>query len=365
MVTNINIKQLKKSLTIENYKTIFKALGIPLFSENNQVIIYYNLDKHKDLSTAKPKLYFYKDSKVIVSYTMGRSYDIFALVQQRLSILNQPHSFLQAIDFICSCLGFSSDKFNRISDKKIYDWESSLGKFLRIKKGESSLQEYDNQILNEMEKIYYQGWIDEGISIDSMEKYGIGYYDRLHAITIPCQDKEGRLIGVRVRNLEPEKEEQAKYLPLMLNNGKVYKFNTNQVFYGINYNWYNIEETKHCILCEGEKSVLIADTWWHEKSNVLAMFGSNLGQVRKNQLLKMGVNHITIALDSDFHKDNRKDEEFCSYWQKVIKFAEMFRGFCSVDVVLNNIGLDGYKCSPFDFGEEIWNKLWENREIII
>ena len=360
----INTKQLKKSLTIQDFKTIFEKLEIPLYSETPSEIIYYNLDKHKSMADAKPKLYYYKESGVISSYTRGCSYDIIALVQQRLSILDQPHTFVDAVNFILSATGKSDQSYQRLEKQQVYDWESSLGKFLKIKRGESCLKEYDRAVLEALEHSYYQGWVDEGISCDTMEKYQIGFYPRTNAITIPCFDRNGRLVGIRVRNLEPDREAEAKYLPLMLLDGTVYKFPTNDTLYGINYNWPAIEQSKHVIITEGEKSVLKADTWWHEQSNVVALYGSNLGLKRRNQLLKLGVNHVTIGLDSDFLKDNRQDEEFRGYWSKVMKMAELFKGFCKVDVVLNNIGLDGYKCSPFDFSEDIWGKLWENREVL-
>lgn len=50
------------------------------------------------------------------------------------------------------------------------------------------------------------------------------------------------------------------------------------------------------------------DTWYGEKSCAVAMFGSNLGNKRRNQLIKLGVDHVTIALDSDFHDIG--DEEY-------------------------------------------------------
>ena len=215
-----------------------------------------------------------------------------------------------------------------------------------------------------MPSIYPEDWIKEGISISSMEKYGIKYYPRLQSTVIPCYDKEGNLIGIRCRHWLPEEIENGKYRPLQLLNNTIYKFPTNKVFYGINYNWAEIERTGHVILAEGEKAVLKADSWWHENSNVLALYGSNIGLKRVKELVKMGVNHVTLALDSDF--ENINDENYKEFENKMIKLAELFRGYCTVDIVYNNINLKNwYKCSPFDADEKTWNKLYENREIII
>ena len=69
--------------------------------------------------------------------------------------------------------------------------------------------------------------------------------------------------------MRPDLIEQAKYLPLYLLDGTCYKFNTNNIFYGINYNKPRIEECGEVVVVEAEKSVLKADTFMGEKSNVI------------------------------------------------------------------------------------------------
>ena len=176
-------------------------------------------------------------------------------------------------------------------------------------------------MLDELSHIYPQEWLNEGISKSTMEKYGIGYYPRLQATTIPCFNNTGDLIGIRCRHWLPEEIDNGKYRPLQLLNGTTYKFPTNNVFYGENYNKPEIQRTGHVILVEGEKSVLKADTWWHEKSNVLALYGSNLGLKRMRNLVRMGVNHVTLALDSDFHEYG--DNDYIDFEGKIIKIGEM------------------------------------------
>lgn len=363
----INVKTLKNNLTLENYRKIEKALNLREFSRNNNQIIFYNADKHKDLSRQKPKLYFYFQNRIYISYSASRSYDIIGLVQAVKTTQGEKFSFIDAINFVLSVTGLDPKACQRLTAKKQYGWEEDLGKYLKIKNGENSLQIYDKSILKNMPSIYPESWIKEGISICSMEKYGIKYYSRAQATVIPCYDKEGNLIGVRCRHWKPEEIENGKYRPLQLLDPKIiYKFPTNKVFYGINYNWAEIERTGHVILVEGEKSVLKADSWWHEKSNVLALYGSNIGLKRVKELIKMGVNHVTLALDSDYHSID--DEEYKEFENKILKLSEMFKGFCEVDVVYFHdlpYEIDSYKCSPFDFDEKVWNDLWERREVIV
>lgn len=361
-MNKINTKTLKSSLKVDDHKKICKALGIPIFSESSNQIVYWSGEKNANPLSGSPKLFFYKDKGVYVGYTSGCTYDIISLTQKRLSLLKQPSSFMDAINFILSVADLKIDSIQRINKPHICNWEEGLGKFVRLKHGDSILTPYDDSILDQLETKFYQGWIDEGISIDTMLKYEIKWYERTSQIVIPCRDRMGELIGIRCRNIDPDRAAYAKYMPLTLLDGKDYRFNTNSVFFGINYNWDTIERTGHAVLVEGEKSVLKADTWWGRDNNVLALYGSQIGMTKRNQLVKMGINHVTLALDSDFHEIC--DEEYDKFEKKVLALAKLFKGYAKVDIVYNNIGLNAYKASPFDFDEATYNFMWENREVV-
>lgn len=360
---DINIKKLKSILTLSDYEKIENALGLKQFSKNNNQVVFYNADKYKDLSKQSPKLYRYNNTKIYISYTKSCSYDIFGLIQAVKSVQGENYSFVDSINFVLAVTGIDFALAQRLTKKQQYNWENELEKYIKIKKGENILQNYNKDILDTLPKIYPIQWINEGISINTMEKYGIGYYPRLQATTIPCFDRQGNLIGIRCRHWLPEEIENGKYRPLQLLNNKIYKFPTSNVFYGENYNWAEIQRTGQVILVEGEKSVLKADTWWNEKSNVLALYGSNLNLNRIKQLIKLGVNKVILALDSDFEEIG--DIEYKEFEKKILKIGEMFKGYASVEVVYNNIGLKNwYKNSPFDGEKETYNKLYESRETI-
>lgn len=366
MKNKINVKKLKSSLKIKDYKKIVKSLGIPIFSENDKEIVYYTGDHNKDPLKGSPKLVFYKDNKIFVSYTGNATYDIIGLVQKRLKLLGQKCSFLDSLKYIISTIEINIDEVKRIDSPHLCDWQSDYEKFIRFRSSGANLQIYDDSILNQLDHSLPDKWIQEGISAETMKKFNIGFYPTYCQTTIPCFNREGELIGIRVRNWDSERIETGKYMPLMLLDGTIYKFPTNQVFYGINYNWFKIEQTQTVMLVEGEKSVLKADTFFGNDSNVLGLYGSQIGISRRNQLVKMGVKKVILALDSDFHKADDSDKEFVAFKNKMYKLAELFKGFCSVEIVYNNIGLEteGYKASPFDFNFDIYNKLFENREII-
>lgn len=359
----IDVKKLKSNIKPHDVELILKTLGIPIFSQNNKEWVLYSGDKYIDPLNHKPKLYYYINNGVFISYTTACSYDLISLTQKRLSLLKKPCNFIDAVNFIITTTGLQTDQVQRINKPNIYDWESGLGKFIRFRQTGSALQTYDSSILDQLSPVYPQEWIDEGISIESMEKYQIRYYDRGQCTCIPCFGRDGKLYGIRVRHWLPDEIEHGKYRPLMLLDDMCYKFPTNNLFYGINYNWPEIEKSGKVTIVESEKSVLKADTWFGSGSRVLALYGSQLGMMRRNQLIKMGVKEVTLAIDSDFHEMG--DDEYQVFENKVLKLASLFKGYATVYVLYNNLGLEGYKFSPFDFDKDTFNKLWANREVVL
>ena len=294
--------------------------------------------------------------------TAGRSYDIISLVQTRLALLKQPCSFLDACQFILDTTNINPDSISRVKKEgHVYDW-SNLERFIRVRKYGNQLSEYNRNIIDTLPPLYPQAWIDEGISEETMDKYQIRYYERCNQTVIPCFDDEARLVGVRVRNWDKDRVEQAKYMPLVTLDGQCYKFNTNQVFYGINYNKPEIERTGKVIIVESEKAVMKLDTYMGRHNIALGMYGSNLGIQRRNQLLKMGVNTVSYVVDNDFIG---QDDEFFEQWrEKIQHFIKLWDGFCRVEIVWDNLGLLGPKENATDRTKEVWEQLWENREII-
>ena len=358
----IDVKKLKKSLSLAHHKQIMQALGIPSYSENSTQIVYYTGDKNVDSYKGSPKRYFYKDTSIYVGMTAGRSYDIISLVQTRLALLKQPCSFLDACQFILDTTNINPDSISHVKKEgHVYDW-SNLERFIRVRKYGNQLSEYNRNIIDTLPPLYPQAWIDEGISEETMDKYQIRYYERCNQTVIPCFDEEARLIGVRVRNWDKDRVEQAKYMPLVTLDGQCYKFNTNQVFYGINYNKPEIERTGKVIIVESEKAVMKLDTYMGRHNIALGMYGSNLGIQRRNQLLKMGVNTVSYVVDNDFIG---QDDEFFEQWrEKIQHFIKLWDGFCRVEIVWDNLGLLGPKENATDRTKEVWEQLWENREII-
>lgn len=363
MNNQINTKTLKAHLKLPDYEKLFKALNIPIYTKGHKYWSLYTACHNRDPYQGSPKLLFYFDTGMFQCLTQcSCSFDIISLTQKRLKLLSKPCSFLDAINFIIETTGLEIGTVKRINAPHVCDW-SGLEKFVRFRSTGSTLIPYDKAILDQLSRSIPQQWLDEGISADTMVKYQIGYYDRLDATTIPCFAQDGSLIGIRCRHWRPDEIEAGKYRPLSLLDGTTFKFPTNQVFFGINWNWGEIERTGHVILVESEKAVMWLDSLYHEKNVALGMYGKNLGLQRRNQLIKLGVDKVIYIPDNDWIGKTKSD--FDRWEQDVIKFGNQFKGYANVEVVWDNLGLLKEKENATDGGKEVWEKLYENREKLI
>ena len=363
MNNQINTKTLKARLKLSDYEKLFKALNVPIYTKGCKYWTLYTACHNRDPYQGSPKLLFYHDTGMFQCLTQcSCSFDIITLTQKRLKLLSKPCSFVDAINFIIEITGLETDTVKRINAPHVCDW-SGLEKFVRFRSTGSTLEPYNKSILDQLNHSVPQQWLDEGISLETMVKYQIGYYDRLDATTIPCFNQQGELIGIRCRHWRPNEIEEGKYRPLCLLDGTSYKFSTNNVFYGINWNWGEIERTGHVILVESEKAVMWLDSLYHEQNVALGMYGKNLGLQRRNQLIKLGVNKVIYIPDNDWIGKTKSD--FDKWEQDVIKFGNQFKGYANVEVVWDNLGLLKEKENATDNGIETWNKLFNNKEVLI
>ena len=163
-----------------------------------------------------------------------------------------------------------------------------------------------------------------------------------------------------------------KYLPVKLvENNAEYRFNASTVLYGLNWTKANIENTKEAILFEAPKSVMQMEDIL-TINNTVGMFGMNLQNAKRNKLIQLGVERIGIALDKQYHTvydDNGElTEEYVKWKAKVNKIIDKFKGFVKEIYVIYDDNdkepLLSYKDSPSDKGKEVWEKLYEKREIV-
>jgi DNA primase len=212
--------------------------------------------------------------------------------------------FKTALKYVCEILNIRIDTFSAptqgfVSNYTKADWDI-FERFDRLQNGiktKEELESYNENILNLYSDLYYEGWIEENISIESMKKYHIKYDIVNERIIIPHFDINNNLIGIRCRNLNPMAE--AKYCPIYIETVP-YTHSLSCNLYGLNRNKEVIKSMKKVMIVESEKSTLQAETYFPNNNFVVACCGSSISNEQIQLLLTLGVEEVILGMDWDF-----------------------------------------------------------------
>lgn len=350
----LDIVAIKAQITDDDIIALMDSMGIPLVSANSQYMVFPSCCHHADWEHHRPKLWFYSDSQHFHCWVCQYDADIFGMVQKV-----QGCTFTQAVAYVCTTLGISATELDIRQD--VDNWQRDLRRWLPNANIDETteLTSYDPAILSAFDHLYPTEWLEYGITRDSMDKFGIGWYARQACISIPVV-QNGQLVGVRGRYTRRQDVDKGKYRPIAMLDGTVLKFSTNQCLYGLDQNKAAIEKCRQVLLFESEKSVLKADSW--NIHNALAVFGSNISKRHIEMLLELGVNDVVICFDSDYRQVG--DDDFKFFVHKMKKLASKLRPYFSTSIVYNNQGYDAYKCNIMDLPYDKAMKLYESRAII-
>ena len=297
----MDFKELREQLTDEMVKSILIQFNVEPVLETAQEIIFPTCCHN--LEGGSPKLYYYKNTKLFHCYTeCSETFDIFTLLQKMYKLRGEEISLRQAVslcDLDASGIKAEDKGYSCVEDIK---YMQGLNNIYVPDVDNLDFKTYDKNILRKFSFDYMglMSWIQEGISIESLQKFNIKYDSYRDAIVIPNFDYEGKLIGIRERFLKPQDVAKGKYRPLY-DNGVLYNHPTGRTFYGIYENHKAIERKKIAVIFEGEKSVLLYGTIYGLENNIaLATLGQNITKDHIQYLLKMKVSNVILAYDSDY-----------------------------------------------------------------
>lgn len=355
---------LYERMTLDDYEIIMCRLGANKRGDR------YNTICH-NINGGGYNLAFNKETRSFCCFSeCSCSYSLLSLIKKRRELLGEPCSTYQSLKWLCNELGIEFNFKEEVKqvNTNIYKWQNSLLKYTKNKNKNIELRVYNKKILNYFPKIYHTDWINYGISEEVLDKYNIGWYNYKQQITIPCYRQNGDLIGIRTRNMNPEID--IKYIPLQLLDGTEFNFPTNEVFYGENFNWTNVQRTKSVILVESEKTVMKYESWYGAKNNIcLGLYGSVLSNAKLKKLLSWNCETFYICLDSDFESieysnNDGKITPYEKFEKKVMNIYNKLKPYAkSVYVIYNNLGFENcYKYSITDYTREQFEKIWNNKE---
>ena len=350
-------------LTTSDIIQLVSQFGIPETSiryYNNQLIMPTGCH-NEIIGQAKHKLYYYESTKKFYCYTCCGSMNPFDFIVQAYRTRGVKYSLSNAAIMLEKIIQERlKDGFAIIEHKQpvIQEIEDDWHK---------TLTEYNIAVMDcfSRNKKYLKIWEKEGISFDTMDKFGIKFDMIRNRMVIPIYDDKGVFVGAKVRNFNQEDIENGrKYMPLIHNN-EIYSYDRGKVLYGLNFNKRAIKAAKRAIIFEAEKSCLLYDSLY-VGNKAVSIGGSNVSVYQVELLKKMGVETVVLALDNDYSLLPKEDGKYDKYFglYKMLKEANKLsaKGF-AVEIVYDweQEFLEN-KDAPIDKGREVWNKLYRNRK---
>lgn len=185
-----------------------------------------------------------------------------------------------------------------------------------------------------------QIWVNEGISIESLNKFQVYYDSFSNRLVYPIRRLDGKIVNIGGRTLDPDwKEHKLRKYTYFSSWGGL------DVIYGLFENMNEILRKKEIIIFEGCKSVLVADSWGIR--NTGALLTSHLNPYQMKLLARLGV-RVVFALDKEIQI--REDHNI----QKLKRFV-------NVEYLLDRDDLLDEKDAPVDKGEDVFKKLYEHK----
>lgn len=357
----MNFRDLREQLTDESIKNILAQFNVEPVMEDETSITFPTCCHN--LEGGSPKLIYYKNTKLFHCYTeCAASFDIFTLLQKMYRLRGQEITLKQAVE-VCD-LDASEIKHEdpQLGSSDDIRYMQELNNVYIPNVDAIEFKTYDRKVLRQYAFDYagLMPWIEEGMGIETLQKFNIRYDYLNNAIIIPNFDYDGQLIGIRARYFRPEDIKKGKYRPVYYN-GTLYNHPTGRTFYGIFENHKNIERKKTVVIFEGEKSVLLYGTIYGNEQNIaLATLGQNITKDHIQYLLKMGVRNVILAYDTDYEDYSQLQEVDKKYLAK----AKILEPYFNVSYLMDYDFDLAYKSSPIDGGKEIFEKLLKNRRIV-
>ena len=323
-------------------------------SASNGCLIFPTVCHNFEQEEGSKKLYYYYNTHLFHCYTHCGSFDIYELVSKMLDLRGLPNDFAAVFNVIGQ---FSDTFFEKAGDGVSY--KSIQDKYIN-NSIDPLYKVYDDKVLACFQHEYPIEWIKDGITVGSMKKYNILFSEANNQIVIPHYNIDGNLIGIRVRNLDEYKIENAgKYMPAKIE-GKFYTHPLMYNLYGLNFNKDAIKKNHLAILAEGEKSSLIADGWYGDNNCVVATCGDKFNKFLIKELIGLGVTDIVVAYDRMNH--DKLSEKV--YFKKLYDMCKKYQCYANFSFIYDRDYILDYKAAPFDSGREVFEKLFDRRIMV-
>lgn len=347
-----------KKMNSSDIIRLMEKLGVPesMIKYGNSSLIFPTICHNEMSNDPSHKLYYYEATKRFYCYTNCKSMSVFDFIIKVYQTRGYKIEFREAYNILDEIVskriknGFAilSNPKPLVPDKIEKNWEEQL-------------PVYNHHILEcfTQQPRFLDVWMSEGIDYDVLVEFGVRFDMVRNRIVFPILDRNGRLVGIRVRNFNQDDIDSGrKYMPLW-HNEELYNCPKMMVVYGYYQNKAVIKKLKEVIVFEAEKSVLKYGSCFTQNKSV-AVGGSSFSQYHGIILKDAGVTKIVLAFDNDCSEDGDK------YYglKKMIKEAKKIRdmGF-EVEIIYDwEQEYLGNKDAPIDLGRTVYSKLYRERK---
>lgn len=347
-----------KKMNSSDIIRLMEKLGVPesMIKYGNSSLIFPTICHNEMSNDPSHKLYYYEATKRFYCYTNCKSMSVFDFIIKVYQTRGYKIEFREAYNILDEIVskriknGFAilSNSKPLVPDKIDKNWEEQL-------------PVYNHHILEcfTQQPRFLDVWMSEGIDYDVLVEFGVRFDMVRNRIVFPILDRNGRLVGIRVRNFNQDDIDSGrKYMPLW-HNEELYNCPKMMVVYGYYQNKAVIKKLKEVIVFEAEKSVLKYGSCFTQNKSV-AVGGSSFSQYHGIILKDAGVTKIVLAFDNDYSEDGDK------YYglKKMIKEAKKIQdmGF-EVEIIYDwDQEYLGNKDAPIDLGRTVYSKLYRERK---
>lgn len=347
-----------KKMNSSDIIRLMEKLGVPesMIKYGNSSLIFPTICHNEMSNDPSHKLYYYEATKRFYCYTNCKSMSVFDFIIKVYQTRGYKIEFREAYNILDEIVskriknGFAilSNPKPLVPDKIDKNWEEQL-------------PVYNHHILEcfTQQPRFLDVWMSEGIDYDVLVEFGVRFDMVRNRIVFPILDRNGRLVGIRVRNFNQDDIDSGrKYMPLW-HNEELYNCPKMMVVYGYYQNKAVIKKLKEVIVFEAEKSVLKYGSCFTQNKSV-AVGGSSFSQYHSIILKDAGVTKIVLAFDNDYSEDGDK------YYglKKMIKEAKKIQGMgFEVEIIYDwEQEYLGNKDAPIDLGRTVYSKLYRERK---
>lgn len=347
-----------KKMNSSDIIRLMEKLGVPesMIKYGNSSLIFPTICHNEMSNDPSHKLYYYEATKRFYCYTNCKSMSVFDFIIKVYQTRGYKIEFREAYNILDEIVskriknGFAilSNPKPLVPDKIDKNWEEQL-------------PVYNHHILEcfTQQPRFLDVWMSEGIDYDVLVEFGVRFDMVRNRIVFPILDRNGRLVGIRVRNFNQDDIDSGrKYMPLW-HNEELYNCPKMMVVYGYYQNKAVIKKLKEVIVFEAEKSVLKYGSCFTQNKSV-AVGGSSFSQYHGIILKDAGVTKIVLAFDNDYSEDGDK------YYglKKMIKEAKKVQGMgFEVEIIYDwDQEYLGNKDAPIDLGRTVYSKLYRERK---